>query len=102
NTSEITFLQNNVNRQAICMHTCLQIGHEQKIDFILFQEPAIDNEQKYIISHPNYYCILPEKQSRRVRVTIYARKKSRYQFNQRLDLISDSDMIIGDIIDTKD
>jgi hypothetical protein len=58
--SNISFIQNNVDKNENCMYSCLQIAFEQKIDFVLFQEPKIDKEQKYVISHPAYYCLLPE------------------------------------------
>ena len=62
------------------MHTCLQIGLELNIDFIVFQEPFVNTNLITTISHLAYYCIMPESEKTRPRVMIFARKNSRFQF----------------------
>ena len=82
------------------MQSCLEIAIESCIDFILIQEPWIvfDNNVAISISHPAYYCILPNSYNNiRPRVAIYARKHSNYQFCHRTDLTDDTDIIIIDI-----
>ena len=72
--SKIYFLQHNVNINSHNMYTCLDYGIENKIDFILFQEPWIVKDNITTISHSTYYCIMPEYQDIRPRVIIFARK----------------------------
>ena len=81
------------------MYTCLDYGIENKIDFILFQEPWIVKDNITTISHSTYYCIMPEYQDIRPRVMIFARKQSRFQFCLRIDICSDSDLLLIDITD---
>lgn len=100
-SSKISFLQNNVARTTTSMHTCLQLGIEQKIDFILFQEPWISENHEFSVKHSSYYSILPENKEIRSRVAIYARKQSRFQASPRFDIISDNDCLIIDIMDTQ-
>jgi hypothetical protein len=100
NTSRIQFLQQNVDRKSSKMHTCLQIGLELNIDFILFQEPYVNTDTMSTISHSAYYCIMPESETIRPRVMIFAKKSSRFQFCQRSDLCSDTDILIIDINDS--
>jgi len=100
NTSRIQFLQQNVDRKNSKMHTCLQIGLELNIDFILFQEPYVNTDTMSTISHSAYYCIMPESETIRPRVIIFAKKISRFQFCQKSDLYSDTDMLIIDINDS--
>lgn len=54
---DINFLQNNTGRNCDNMVTCLEIGLENNIDFILLQEPYIRDGST--ISHPAYNVILP-------------------------------------------
>ena len=61
----------------------------------------MSNDNSFTVSHSSYYCFLPELKEIRSRVAIYARKKSRFQLNLRLDLLSDSDVLYGEIIDIK-
>ena len=82
------------------MHTCLEIDLELKIDYILFQEPYINMTTKMTISHSAYYCIMPESEEVRPRVMIFAKKSSRFQFCQRSDICSDTDILIIDINDS--
>src|SRR5437762_13714428 len=82
------------------MHTYLEISLELKIDYILFQEPYIDTNIMITISHSAYYCIMPESEKIRSRVMIFAKKSSRFQFCQRSDICSDTDIIIIDINDS--
>src|SRR5207247_7441025 len=50
------------------------------------------------VSHPAYYCILPNSSNNiRPRVAIYIRKLANLTYCQRTDLTSDSDIIILDI-----
>ena len=79
------------------MHTCLQIGLELNIDFVVFQEPFVNTNLITTISHSAYYCIMPESEKIRSRVMIFARKNSRFQFCQRSDICSNIDMLIIDI-----
>ena len=97
--SNLTFLQNNVDRSKNCMYTCLQIAYEAKTDLVLFQEPWISSKNQFTISHSSFYCILPEDTQHRPRVVIYARKSSRFQANIRSDLSTDGDFLIIDIRD---
>ncbi|KAL1978951.1 hypothetical protein VTN96DRAFT_8108 [Rasamsonia emersonii] len=83
------------------MISCLEIGLELKIDFILFQEPWVSRDNSFTISHPSYNALLPESKDIRPRVAIFHRKLSRFQFCQRNDICQDSDIIIIDILGTK-
>src|SRR5436189_470025 len=96
---KILFLQHNTNTNQHNMHTCLEYGIENQIDYILFQEPWFAKDNITTISHFSYYCIVPEYQNIRSRVVIFVRKQSRYQFCLRSDICSDSDLLIIDIID---
>ena len=95
-------MQNNTSRNSDYMVTCLEIGIESGIDFILFQEPWISQDNSFTISHPSYNVILPEQPDPitrvRPRVAIFHRKLSKFQFCQRTDLNSDSDLLILDIL----
>lgn len=99
--SSILFLQNNVARKQEAMISCLEIGVELKIDFVLFQEPWVSKDNSLTISHPSYNALLPEPKDIRPRVAIFYRKLSRFQFCQRNDICQDSDIIIIDILGTK-
>ena len=79
-TSKIQFLQQNVDKNPLKMHIYLEIGLELKIDYIIFQEPYIDENIMITISHSAYYCIIPESEKIRPRVMIFAKKSSRFQF----------------------
>ena len=96
-TSRIQFLQQNINKNSSKIHTYLQISLELNIDFILFQEPFINTDSMTTISHSAYYCIMPESEEIRPRVMIFAKKNSRFQFCQRSDICSDTDILIIDI-----
>src|SRR6266496_5204478 len=82
-SSRIQFLQQNVDKNDSKMHTCLQIGLELNIDFILFQESFVNTNSMTTISHSAYYCIMPESEKIRSRVIIFVKKNSRFQFCQR-------------------
>ena len=99
NSSRIQFLQQNVNKNDSKMHTCLQIDLKLNIDFILFQESFINTNTMTTISHSAYYCIMSESEKIRSRVMIFAKKSSRFQFCQKSDICSDTDIIIIDIND---
>src|SRR5215469_2873189 len=101
-SSEIRFLQNNVDRTPDYMVTCLETGLEYSTDFILFQELYIRDGTT--ISHPVYNTILPSSSSSspsssliRPWVAIFYRKLSRFQYCQRDDL-SSPDLLVIDII----
>src|SRR5215469_8203903 len=96
-SSEIRFLQNNVDRTPDYMVTCLEIGLEISSDFILFQEPYIRDGST--ISHPAYNVILPSFSSSSIcpRVAIFHRKLSRFRYCQQDDL-SSPDLLVIDII----
>src|SRR5437879_7921158 len=98
-SSEIRFLQNNVATSSAYMVSCLEIGLELEIDFILFHEPYISMNSTTTISHPSYNLILPVSSLVRPRVAIYHRKLSRFQFCQRDDLSHSSpDLLVIDIL----
>jgi hypothetical protein len=97
---KIQFLQQNVDRNDSKMHMCLQTGLELNIDFVIFQEPFINTNSMTTISHSSYYCIMPESENIRPRVMIFAKKNSRFQFCQRSDICSDTDLLIIDINDS--
>src|SRR5947207_4666989 len=99
-TSKIQFLQQNADKNGSKMYTCLQIGLELNIDFVLFQESFINTNSMTTISHSTYYCIMSESEKIRPRVMIFAKKSSRYQFCQRSDICSDTDILIIDINDS--
>src|SRR6266536_5362131 len=96
-SSKIQFLQQNVDKNDSKMHTCLQIDLKLNIDFILFQESFVNTNTMTTISHSAYYCIMPESEKIRPRVIIFAKKNSRFQFYQRSDIYSDTDILIIDI-----
>ena len=79
-SSKIQFLQQNVDRNPHKMHTCLEIGLELKIDYILFQEPYINMTIKMTISHSAYYYIMPKSEEVRPRVIIFAKKAQDFNF----------------------
>src|SRR5436190_18200333 len=83
------------------MHTCLEIGLELKIDYVLLQEPYINMTTKTTISHSAYYYIISENGEIKSRVMIFAKKDSRFQFCQRLDICFDTDILIIDINDSQ-
>src|SRR6266513_993404 len=95
-TSKIQFLQQNTDKSDSKMHTCLQIDLELNIDFVLFQESFINTDSMTTVSHSAYYCIMSESEKIRPRVMIFAKKSSRYQFCQRSDICSDTDILIID------
>src|SRR5436190_6311043 len=82
------------------MHTYLEISLELKMDYILFQEPYIDTNIMITISHSAYYYIIPESEKIRPRVMIFAKKSSRFQFCQRSDICSNTDILIININDS--
>lgn len=97
--TKLRILQNNVYKNIPAMHTCLDIAFEQKIDYVLFQEPWINSDYTNTISHSSYYCIIPEIYNIRQRVLVFARKLSRFQSILRSDIFLDPDCLIIDIKD---
>src|SRR5436190_18762750 len=83
------------------MHTYLEIGLELKINYVLFQEPYINMIIKITISHTAYYYIILKNEEIKLRVIIFAKKNLRFQFCQRLDICSDTDILIIDINDSQ-
>jgi hypothetical protein len=79
------------------MHTYLQINLELNIDFIIFQELFVNTNTITTISHSAYYCIMPESEKIRPRVIIFAKKSSRFQFCQKSDICSDTDILVINI-----
>src|SRR5205809_311194 len=71
----------------------------QQINYILIQKSLFAKDNITIISHFAYYCIVSEYQNIRLRVVIFARKQSRYQFCLRSDICSNNDLLVIDIID---
>ena len=53
-----------------------------------------------IISHFIYYYIILESEKIKSKVMIFAKKSSRFQFCQRLDICFDTDILIIDINDS--
>src|SRR6266480_5075549 len=100
NAFRIQFMQQNVDKNDSKMHTCLQIDLELNIDFVLFQESFINTDSMTIISHSAYYCIMSESEKIRPRVMIFAKKSSRFQFCQKSDICSDTDILVIDINDS--
>ncbi len=94
-------MQYNCARITVNMYTCLEIGLERNIDFILVQESWIARDNIYIISHTAYHTILPEFCDVRPRVVVFAKKDLIYQFCYRSDLCKDSDIIILDILNSE-
>src|SRR6266516_7346941 len=94
NTSRIQFLQQNVDKNNNKMHTYLQIELKLNIDFILFQESFVNTNSMTTISHLAYYCIMSESEKIRSKIIIFAKKNSRFQFCQRLDICSDINILI--------
>src|SRR6266508_1298340 len=101
NHFKISIMQHNCARNTANMHTCLEIGLERNIDFILVQELWIAQDNTYIISHTAYHTILPEFCDVRPRVAVFAKKDSIHQFCYRSDLCKDSDIIILDILNSE-
>ena len=64
---------------------------------MLFQEFFINTDSMTTISHSAYYCIISENEKIRFRVMIFAKKNSRYQFCQKSDIYSDTDILIINI-----
>src|SRR5438046_9827935 len=99
-TSKIQFLQQNIDKNDSKMHTCLQIDLELNIDFVLFQKSLINTDSMTTISHSAYYCIMSESEKIRFRVMIFVKKNSSYQFCQKSDICSDTDILVIDINDS--
>ena len=70
------------------MHTCLEIGLELKIDYILFQEPYIDMTTKTTISHSAYYYIILENENENIKPRVMILQKRTQGFNFVKDQIS--------------
>src|SRR6266498_4238170 len=101
NHFKISIIQYNTARNTANMYTCLEIGLERNIDFILIQKPWIAQDNNYIISHTAYHTILPEFCDVRPRVAVFVKKDSIYQFCYRSDLCKDSNIIILDILNSE-
>ena len=70
------------------------------INFVLFQESFVNTNSMTTISHSAYYCIMSESEKIKPRVMIFAKKNSRFQFCQRSDICSDTDILIININDS--
>src|SRR6266536_814354 len=101
NHFKISIMQHNCVRKRANMYTCLEIGLERNIDFILVQELWIAKDNTYTISYTVYHTILPEFCDVRSRVAVFVKKDLIYQFCYRSDLCKDSDIIILDILNSE-
>src|SRR5947207_14372311 len=101
--SKISIMQHNTARTSDIMHSCLETAVKQVIDFVLIKKLSIkfENNIAITVSHSAYYCILPTYSDNiRFRVAVFTRKLSNYKFCHKIDLISDSDIIIINISDS--
>src|SRR6266511_2358345 len=98
---KISIMQHNCARNTANMHTCLEIGLERNIDFILIQELWIAQDNIYIISYIVYHIILPEFCDVRPRMAVFVKKDLIHQFCYRSDLCKDSNIIILDILNSE-
>jgi hypothetical protein len=95
NNSKIEIIQHNTARQIPVMHSCLEMAFKANIDFVLIQEPWITRDNIKTVSHPAYISILPtRKEEIRLRVAIFARKNTPYNYTVRPDIIIDSDILM--------
>jgi hypothetical protein len=95
-TGKISIIQHNVARSIANMHTCLEIGKQNDVDFICIQEPYMSRDNQITVSHPAYQVIIPTAEHR-ARVLIYAQKTAKYQYCNRTDICNDGDMLVVDI-----
>src|SRR5436190_23200391 len=100
NASRIQFMQQNIDKNDSKMHTCLQIDLKLNINFILFQEFFVNTNSMTTISHSAYYYIMSESEKIKSKVIIFAKKFSKFQFCQKSDICSNTDIIIIDINDS--
>jgi hypothetical protein len=92
---KVEIAQHNTYRQAPVMHTCLELAHRMRVDFVLIQEPWIADDNRGIVSHPAYIGILPATRDNiRPRVAIYARRDTRYSYTARPDITNDPDILV--------
>ena len=75
---KIQFLQQNIDRNSYKMHTCLEIGLEFEINYILFQESYINIIIKITISYSAYYYIISKNEEIRLKVIIFTKKSLRF------------------------
>ncbi len=101
NHFKISIMQYNCVRNTANIYTCLEIGLERNIDFILIQELQIAQDNIYIISHTAYHIILLEFCDVRPRVAVFVKKDLIHQFCYRSDLYKDNDIIILDILNSE-
>src|SRR6266536_1811721 len=101
NHFKISIMQYNCARNTVNIHTCLEIGLERNIDFILVQELWIAQDNIYIISYTTYHTILSEFCDVRSRVAVFVKKDLIHQFCYRSDLYKDNDIIILDILNSE-
>ena len=95
---KIQFIQHNANKSNSIMHTCLDYAIKLKTDFIAFQESYVVKDNIIIISHSTFYYILSLTQNIRFRIIIFAKKQSRFDFCLRLDICTNNDILIINII----
>jgi len=101
NYFKISIMQHNCARNTVNMHTCLEIGLEKNIDFILVQELWIAQDNIYTIFYITYHTILSEFCDIRPRVVIFVKKNLIHQFCYRSYLCKDSDIIILNILNSE-
>lgn len=101
--TKIKCYQNNVDKNSNKMHTCLDLALKNNVNFVIIQESMIEINphlnQEFTISHSSFYCFLSEYKNIRSQVAIFARKKSRFQAINRIDILSSNDILILEIID---
>ena len=96
-TGEISFLQQNCNRNKESQYTLLEIGFARQADFILIQEPAVWPQEGggfYSVSHQAYSLLLPFSQLR-PRVAIYYLTRSRLSITPKE--LPDNDLLLLEI-----
>src|SRR5213078_4573738 len=92
---KVEVIQHNTYRQDIVMHTCLELAHRTRVDFVLIQEPWIANDNIGTVSHPAYISILPAPRDNiRPRVAVFARRDTRYSYTARPDITQDPDILV--------
>src|SRR6266536_6283623 len=101
NHFKISIIQHNCARNTANIYIYLEISLKRNIDFILIQEPWIEEDNIYTISHTVYHTILPEFCDIRSRITIFVKKDLIHQFCYRSDLCKDNNIIILNILNSE-
>jgi hypothetical protein len=97
----LKLIQHNTARSSRYIDSCLDTAVKNQIDCIFIQEPYfLDDSYTTTVTYSAYHCMFPRGQATtkiRPRVAVFARKKSRFQFTERTNLNSDTDMIIVNV-----